>query len=315
MRRYVLALVLTATLTATAAAQGGSKSVVGVDAAGPSGPVAAGSSFEVRVTLEVKAGYHINAQKPSEEYLIGTSLKLSPTPGVKISKVAYPSARLVKFAFSETPLAVYEGAVRIVATLRSDASLAPGPQSIAGKVTFQACNDQACLPPSTVDVTANVEIGAPAKATAALTLTGAPPAARVSVDGRAVGRVDTRGQFVARDLEPGRRRVRVELDGFEAWEQAIGLDAARPQTIAVSLIEVKAPTAIEQPGVETIASPPAPEVDTGAPAPPLTPAAQQSPSSGWPSALYLVPVGVGIAAALIFAASRNRARSAASRRS
>jgi hypothetical protein len=310
----MLALLIAAAMPAVAAAQGGSRSVVGVDAAGPSGAVAAGSTFQVTVSLQIKGGYHINAQKPSEDYLIGTSLKLAPPAGLTVGKVAYPAAKLVKFSFSETPLAVYEGTARIVATMKSDASLAPGQQTVPGKLTFQACNDQACLPPSTVDVSAVVEIGAPAEEKAALTLTGAPPQARVSVDGRAVGRADSRGRFVARDLDAGRRRVRVEMDGYEPWEQAVALDPGKPQTVAVSLVEAPAapdgePTAAPAapPAGEAAAPPPAADVaPTGA-----APAAQQSPGENWPLGLVLGLLGGAAVAALLLAVMRGRWRQAA----
>jgi DsbC/DsbD-like thiol-disulfide interchange protein len=240
MIRPLLALVLAA--AASPAFAQGSKGVVAVTAAGPAQPVAAGGSFQVTVTLQVKSGYHINAQKPTEDYLVGTLLTLTPPEGVAVSKIAYPSAEMATFEFSETPLAVYDGTVKIVATLKSAASLAPGRITVPGKVRFQACNDQACLPPSTVDVSATAEVAA-ATATekATLTLSGAPPEARVLVDGRAVGKTDSAGRLVAKELEPGRRRVEVSLDGYALWQQHVTLDAAKPQMLTVALTAEAAP--------------------------------------------------------------------------
>ena len=99
MRSLLAVALLTLAAPLVAPAQTSSKSVVSVDAAGPGAPVAAGSSFDASVTLHIKAGYHTNAQKPSEDYLIGTSLKLSPPAGITVTKTGYPAAQFHKFSF------------------------------------------------------------------------------------------------------------------------------------------------------------------------------------------------------------------------
>jgi thiol:disulfide interchange protein DsbD len=159
MHRFLALALTVAALAIPTAAQGGSSRVVGVEASGPSAAVRPGRTFQATITLNVQNGYHINAQKPSEDYLIGTSVKLAPPEGISVVRVSYPRARFAKFSFSDTPLAVYAGTVRIVATLRAAASLAPGQHTLNGKATFQACNDQACLPPSTVDLSFAVDVG------------------------------------------------------------------------------------------------------------------------------------------------------------
>lgn len=295
MVRFALLLVLIAAGAPAVLAQG-SKGVVAVSAAGPDAPVPAGSSFQVSVTLQVKSGYHINANKPSESYLIGTKLTLSPPSGLRVVKVAYPNAEMATFGFSETPLAVYDGTVKVVATLAAADTMAPGQVTVSGKMTFQACNDQACLPPSTVDVSATAEIVAGEARRATLTLTGAPPAARVSVDGRSVGKTDPNGRLVARDLEPGRRRVRVELDGFAPWEQQVSIDGARPQIVNVAMQPGTAATSAQQ-EVPPSAAP--------APTPAELPRSQEAPGaldppsgSGGSSLPYIAGFGVVVLAGL-----------------
>ena len=84
MRRLFAVTLLALALAPAAAAQTSSKAVVGVEPFGPGAPVAAGSPFEASITLRIKAGFHINAQKPTEDYLVGTSLKLNPPAGVTV---------------------------------------------------------------------------------------------------------------------------------------------------------------------------------------------------------------------------------------
>lgn len=281
MHRLSILLLLAALAPLPAGAQTSSKSVVGVEASGPAAPVTPGATFTATVTLDIRPGYHINAQKPTEEFLIGTSLTLTPPAGLSVAKTGYPAAEYAKFSFSEEPLAVYEGTARITVTMKADADAAAGKVAVPGRVRFQACNDEQCLPPSTVDVSFDVEVGAAAAAVEekqSLTLSGMPPDARVSIDGRQVGRADARGRYVARDLKVGRLRVRVEADGHEPWEQAVELSAARPQTLAVALVSAgdEAPPAETAPVAEapSAAAPAAPAAT--APAAPTAEEADES---------------------------------------
>lgn len=308
MKRFLIALLFAVAASGPALAQSSSKGVVNVDATGPTSSVAAGSQFTGTVTLAVRSGYHINAQKPTEEFLIGTSVTMTPPAGVTVVKTGYPKAEMAQFSFSEEPLAVYEGTVKIPVTMKVDAAAAAGQLTIPGKVRFQACNDQQCLPPSTVDVSFTVDVAAAAAKKQTLTLSGLPPEARVAIDGRDAGRANAQGRFVARDLDVGRHRVRVEMDGFEPWEQNVELTATQPQTVAVSLVSAPEPTVPEtepapvEPAATTTAEPtPATPVDA-------TPAAdtESSGKSSWPIFLGgLVVAFAGIAVAL---AARRKSR-------
>jgi hypothetical protein len=281
---------------------------VNVTATGPTDPVAAGYAFQIAVVLQVKAGYHINAQKPSEDYLIGTKLSLEPPSGMKVSKVSYPRAKMASFEFSETPLAVYDGAVELVATLKTDKDLEPGQHSISGKVTFQACNDQSCLAPSTVDVTATVNVTEPEqKPTGSVTITGAPPDARVSIDGKVVGVTDKSGRLIVREVETGRRRVRVEASTLAPFDRTLTVDENKSATVEVAAAE----TAEAQPPVEpapSAASSEPPPAPVAAPVSAVTPSqAESAQGTNWTLPMFLV-IGaiVGAACMGVFVVARKR---------
>lgn len=110
------------------------------------------------VTLTIDGGYHINSNRPTEEFLIATVLKLTAPKGVTVGAVQYPRAKMQKFAFSPKALAVYDGQVILKFTVRATAAAAAGAQTIKGRLTIQACNDEACLRPQTVDVNIPVEV-------------------------------------------------------------------------------------------------------------------------------------------------------------
>ena len=127
-----------------------SETVVTVEA--PSVEINAGASTETSVRLKVDHGYHINANPASFPYLIATELNVPKADGISAAKVSYPQPLIKKFSFSEEPLAVYENEANLKVTLLADATAKQGQTSLPAKLRIQACDDQVCYPPGTIDV-------------------------------------------------------------------------------------------------------------------------------------------------------------------
>src|ERR1700688_3299165 len=123
-------------------------------------PVPRGRSFEIAVVAKISPGFHINAHVPSEDYLIPTKILADLSPGVFLVETAYPRGVMRAFRFSKTPLRVYEGSFTVLMKLRANGSAPLGPQKIGLTVGYQACNQDACLPPTKLSVTADLEIAA-----------------------------------------------------------------------------------------------------------------------------------------------------------
>jgi thiol:disulfide interchange protein DsbD len=123
-------------------------------------PVPRGRSFEIAVVAKISPGFHINAHVPSEDYLIPTKVMADLSPGVFLVETTYPRGVMRAFRFSKTPLRVYEGSFTVRMKLRTNGSAPLGPQKIGLTVGYQACNQDACLPPTKLSVTADLEIAA-----------------------------------------------------------------------------------------------------------------------------------------------------------
>jgi len=117
-----------------------------------------GSPAQAAVVAQIAAGYHINDHKPSLDYLIPTELKLVPDKPVEVTKIDYPKGEVVKLAFSDAPLSVYQGRIIVGTTLKVPPATAPGSYAVKGKFAYQACNDHACFPPTSVPVTLSVKV-------------------------------------------------------------------------------------------------------------------------------------------------------------
>lgn len=128
-------------------------------------PVPRGKTFEVAVVAEILPGFHVNSNKPAEDYLIATELQPELPAGFKVLSTIYPPGKLKKFDFSEKKLSVYEGTFTLRMKIQAppDAPLGKTPLPLA--LRYQACNDFACLPPVKIPVPLEIEL-APANATA-----------------------------------------------------------------------------------------------------------------------------------------------------
>ena len=130
-------------------------------------PVPRGKIFEIAVVIEVHSGFHIQANKVLEEYLIPATVAAELPAGLRLVSTTYPKSLLKKFTFSEKPMAVYEGKATVRLKLEAQPSAALGPLKIPLVLRFQACNDELCLPPAKLSLVAELEIaksGAPAQA-------------------------------------------------------------------------------------------------------------------------------------------------------
>jgi hypothetical protein len=123
-------------------------------------PVPRGRAFEIAVVAKISPGFHINAHMPSEDYLIPTKVVADLSPGVFLVETTYPRGVMRAFRFSKTPLRVYEGSFTVRMKLRADGAAPLGPQKVNLIVNYQACNQDACLPPTKLSVPAALAIAA-----------------------------------------------------------------------------------------------------------------------------------------------------------
>jgi len=112
----------------------------------------AGDSTEATVSIHVKSGYHVNANPATDAYLKATEVVPQPANGFTVGYVKYPNALHKKFAFSDKELAVYEGDVPVKVMLKVDKSATKGDHSIPAKLNIQACDNEVCYAPGTLQL-------------------------------------------------------------------------------------------------------------------------------------------------------------------
>jgi hypothetical protein len=110
-----------------------------------------GEPVTVTLSIRVREGFHVNANKPGVEGLIGLMIDLTGGSGV-VADIHYPAGvayhgSAIEDRDADGPLMVYQGDTPIEVTL----SLAEG-KAITGKpqlrVIYQTCDDAACYEPT-----------------------------------------------------------------------------------------------------------------------------------------------------------------------
>jgi hypothetical protein len=115
--------------------------------------VPAGKPTPVTLHFRVAQGLHINSHTPSDEFLIPTDFSIPDGMGVRLGAATYPAGKIISLAFDpNTKLSVYTGEFDIQARIVA----VPGNHLVQAKLHYQACDQDECMPPKTINVPIDV---------------------------------------------------------------------------------------------------------------------------------------------------------------
>jgi len=115
-------------------------------------------STVIEVGVEVKEGYHIQANKVSDESLIPTTLQVNNTEFITINKQEFPPSKQFKLEGTDSFLNVYDGKFLIKLFLTPVAETKVGKYILSAKLRYQACDSKSCLFPRVIDFSIPVEV-------------------------------------------------------------------------------------------------------------------------------------------------------------
>lgn len=116
-----------------------------------------GATAQVKLKAELRPGFHVNSDKPADEFLIPLKLTWAKEP-LQVEQIIYPKPQTEKYDFSPTPLSVFSGNFEILTNFKAPAGAPNGPAILTGKLRYQACNNKECLPPRNLDVSVTLDI-------------------------------------------------------------------------------------------------------------------------------------------------------------
>ncbi|MGE5430570.1 MAG: cytochrome c biogenesis protein CcdA [Syntrophomonadaceae bacterium] len=215
-RLFTLFILLFAFSSLLRAQTGGEESHIKLNAKLAQDKAAAGEKVKITARVSIESSWHINSNKPNEDYLIPTTLGLDKAKnpaGLKLTQVRYPAAKEIKFQFSETPVSVYEGEVAITGEIQVPAGTKPGKYPVKVVLNYQSCNNNTCLPPSEAesDITLNVTEGTQL---AASPDTAQTPAQDVNTPAKSVGEKIASSQQVSNSPQEGSLSEKLASSGL-----------------------------------------------------------------------------------------------------
>ena len=115
--------------------------------------VPAGKPSQVALHFRIAPGLHINSNKPSDDFLIPTTFSIPDGSGVRLDSATYPAGTVMMLPVDPTTkLSVYTGEFIIQARILATS----GNHLVQGKLHYQACDNNQCMPPKTIAVVIDV---------------------------------------------------------------------------------------------------------------------------------------------------------------
>ena len=207
--RRLLWLFLLATLATFAAGQTSGFGAPGVTVL-PIDPVIiqAGKSASLNMRFRISSGFHINSNKPTQEILIPTTVKLRPPADLLVGKIEYPAGEPMALPFMpEEKLSVYSGTIDVTGVLKTTTRFRPEPTASAASCATRHA--------ATVSASRRTHRTSPSMsrwcAGPRIRSAGIPPRARISRD-RPASAVKRRAPLTLNSASfAGRRAAAVEL--------------------------------------------------------------------------------------------------------
>ena len=114
-----------------------------------------GTTVSETLAVTVASGFHVNSNKPKDEFLIPLRLTWGAGP-LQAKTISYPTAEQVKVG-ADT-LDVYTGKFTIKTEFAVSQQASPGITMLEGKLRYQACDNVSCKRPATLTVQLPVSI-------------------------------------------------------------------------------------------------------------------------------------------------------------
>lgn len=114
-----------------------------------------GATAIQNLKVEVLPGFHVNNDHPKDEYLIPLKLTWLDGP-LETKAVTFPKPEEIQVGSEH--LLVFTGTFDIRTEFAAPASAPAGSTTVTGKLRYQACNNQMCFRPASIEVKLPVTI-------------------------------------------------------------------------------------------------------------------------------------------------------------
>jgi hypothetical protein len=115
-----------------------------------------GDAVQTKIPVSIDAGFHVNSNKPSQDYLIPLSLTWTAAGALEPGTIIYPKPEIETVA--EQKLSVFTGKFDLILNFKIAGNAPAGPGAAAGKLKYQACNSNTCFPPKAIEISVPYQV-------------------------------------------------------------------------------------------------------------------------------------------------------------
>jgi len=113
-------------------------------------------AVQTKIPVSILEGYHVNSNTPSDEYLIPLKITWTSLGALEGGQLTFPKAE--KITVGDQQLSVFTGKIDIAVNFKVSAGAPAGPGVASGKLGYQACNNKACFPPKSVEISVPYQV-------------------------------------------------------------------------------------------------------------------------------------------------------------
>ena len=108
--------------------------------------------YEVQIVASIQKGWHVYSQKqPGDAIAQPTSVVFNPNPLLQFDGKVKEAGNLEKFKDKELDISANQYSNKVVFTQRVVLK-GKAKTNVTGKLTYQTCNDEKCLPAKTINL-------------------------------------------------------------------------------------------------------------------------------------------------------------------
>lgn len=121
--------------------------------------VRAGDKMSTQLWIVVAAGHHVQANPAAKDNLRPLTVSFAESDRLEVA-MTYPAPHTYKLQGADWDLLTYDGRFPVALEISAPAGAAAGDVQLDGTLGYQACNENACLPPSSVPIRLTARIAA-----------------------------------------------------------------------------------------------------------------------------------------------------------
>lgn len=110
-----------------------------------------GVSNRILIWMEVKEGYHIQANLTDNASVIPTTLEIDAQELIRVKSVRFPSGKKFRLEGTESFLEVYDGEFPVALILHPGRRAPIGRHILKARLRYQACDSRTCLFPRVME--------------------------------------------------------------------------------------------------------------------------------------------------------------------